>query len=135
VAAADQAGAAVPAGGRERRDLSPRAVGLFFLGLVVAIGLVLVLTARLFDFLDARAARRDAAPSPLAAARPLPPPPRLQVQGRTDLQALHAAEDDILNGYGWVDRDAGVVRIPIDRAMSLLAERGLPSRGAERDGR
>jgi hypothetical protein len=33
-----------------------------------------------------------------------------------------------LSEYGWVDRDAGIVRIPIDRAIDLLAERGLPAR-------
>ncbi len=33
-----------------------------------------------------------------------------------------------MHSYGWVDQPAGVVRIPIDRAMELLAQRGLPTR-------
>jgi hypothetical protein len=33
-----------------------------------------------------------------------------------------------LNSYGWVDQQAGIARIPIDRAMALLAQRGLPTR-------
>ena len=37
-------------------------------------------------------------------------------------------EEQTLNSYGWVDQQAGVVRIPIDRAMDLLAQRGLPTR-------
>jgi hypothetical protein len=41
---------------------------------------------------------------------------------------MRAAEDKILNGYGWVDREHGVARIPIDRAIDLLAQRGLPAR-------
>jgi DNA-binding GntR family transcriptional regulator len=39
-----------------------------------------------------------------------------------------AAETAILHSYGWVDRDAGIVRIPIERAIEILAERGLPTR-------
>ena len=41
---------------------------------------------------------------------------------------IRAAEDQILNSYGWVDRSKGIVRIPIDRAIDLLAKRGLPAR-------
>ena len=37
-------------------------------------------------------------------------------------------EDDVLESYGWVDKNAGVVRIPIDEAMKLTLERGLPAR-------
>ena len=37
-------------------------------------------------------------------------------------------EEQTLHSYGWVDQPAGVVRIPIDRAMELLAQRGLPTR-------
>ena len=45
------------------------------------------------------------------------------------LQEILANERAILSSYGWIDRDLGVVRIPIDRAMDVLAERGLPSSG------
>ncbi len=116
-------------GGYERRDLSLRVVGIFFLGLTVAVAGVLLLMAWLFDYFDAREARRDTPPSPLAGAPSPPPEPRLQVNAPKDLKAMRAAEDAALNTYGWVDRKAGVVRIPIDRAMDLLAERGLPARG------
>jgi hypothetical protein len=58
----------------------------------------------------------------------LPPEPRLQTNPREDLRDLRAKEDAILESYGWVDRNAGVVRIPIDEAMKLTVQRGLPSR-------
>jgi hypothetical protein len=61
-------------------------------------------------------------------ARALPPLPRLQSAPIGDLRDMRAAEDQILTGYGWVDQPHGVVRIPIDRAMDLLAQRGLPVR-------
>ena len=57
---------------------------------------------------------------------PRPPAPRLEVKPGESLAALHAREDIALSHYGWADRQHGVVRIPIDRAAALLAERGLP---------
>ncbi len=39
---------------------------------------------------------------------------------------MHAKEDLLLENYSWVDESKGVVRIPIERAMELVAERGLP---------
>jgi len=43
-------------------------------------------------------------------------------------EALRQAEEDALKSYGWVDRNNGVVRIPIDQAMKLTIQRGLPVR-------
>ncbi len=66
---------------------------------------------------------------PLAATLPeVPPEPRLQVAPAADLATLHTREDALLNSYGWVDAQSGLVRIPIDRAIEVLAERGLPAR-------
>ena len=53
----------------------------------------------------------------------LPPKPRLQIAPRLDLAQKRKAEDEALNSYAWIDRSAGTVRIPIDRAIDLLAER------------
>ena len=71
---------------------------------------------------------RDPAPSPLAEAnaRRVPPQPRLQDEPARDMETQRAEEDSRLSTYGWVDRDAGVGRIPIDRAIDLILERGLP---------
>src|SRR5271157_2336885 len=68
--------------------------------------------------------------SPFENVRMLPPEPRLQVSVPKDLKQYKAAQEEILNSYGWVDQNAGVVRIPIDRAMDILAQKGLPVRGA-----
>jgi|KBSMisStandDraft_5_1062788.scaffolds.fasta_scaffold1147520_2 hypothetical protein len=59
-----------------------------------------------------------------------PPEPRLQEYGqsREDLKNLRAAEDDVLNGYRWVDRNRNIVRIPVADAMKLTLQRGLPAR-------
>jgi hypothetical protein len=116
--------------GYETRDvwLKPivyTAVG--FLVVVVAIQLGMFL---LFDLFVAREAARTAADRPLAAElrRASPPEPRLQTAPRDDLLALRSWEDRLLTTYALVDREAGIVRIPVERAMDLLAERGLPVR-------
>jgi hypothetical protein len=81
------------------------ALALFLLGLMVVAGA------------EALSAGHGAAS--LEAAAPPPRPPQA----------------DLLEGYGWVDREAGVVRLPIERAMELLLERGLPTRPeAEQEG-
>lgn len=114
--------------GYESRDMSLRVVGAFLLGLLAATGIVLFLTWLLFTVFAAQQAGRDA-PLPSLAAAPHPPEPRLQVDPGKEFKEIRAQEDAILNSYGWVNRNAGIVRIPIDRAIRLLAERGLPVRG------
>jgi hypothetical protein len=115
-------------GGYERRDMSLRTVAVFFGGLILSVAVVLLLMAWLFDYFASRAARQDVPPSPLAEARQIPPEPRLQVNPGEELQAMRAEENAVLGSYGWVDRKAGIVRIPIDRAMTLLVRRALPVR-------
>ena len=66
----------------------------------------------------------------------LPPAPRLQANPRLELQEMRAEENAVLQSYGWVDRDQGVARMPIDEAMKIVVQRGLPARdsGAGRAG-
>lgn len=55
------------------------------------------------------------------------PTPRLQTDdGNQDVADLHAREDLLLQNYSWVDQSQGKVRIPIERAMQLIAKTGLP---------
>jgi hypothetical protein len=55
------------------------------------------------------------------------PTPRLQIDdGDQDIAEMHAREDLLLNYYSWVDRSSGKVRIPVARAMQIIAEHGLP---------
>lgn len=61
-------------------------------------------------------------------ARRLPPEPRLQQAPILDLREMREAEDKILNSYGWIDQQHGIVRVPIDQAIDLLARRGLQAR-------
>ncbi|HUD14695.1 MAG TPA: hypothetical protein VMQ56_13670 [Terracidiphilus sp.] len=55
------------------------------------------------------------------------PSPRLQLDdGNQEIADLHAREDLLLNNYSWADQAHAKVRIPIDQAMELIAQRGLP---------
>lgn len=58
------------------------------------------------------------------------PQPRLLVNEPSSLADFRKREQEALSTYGWIDQNAGVVRIPIDRAKDLIVERGLPVRGA-----
>ena len=62
------------------------------------------------------------------------PSPKLEEDERGQFNGIRMAEEKTLYSYGWVDEKAGTVRIPIERAMDLLVQRGLPVRpqGAER---
>ena len=110
----------------EERDVQPRLILLCGLGLVVITTLVLLLAYWLFDDFVARRAQVQRPPAPLAETRQPPPEPRLQVIPAQDLQQRRATEDAVLASYGWLDQTTGLVRIPIDRAIELVVERGLP---------
>jgi hypothetical protein len=75
--------------------------------------------------------------SPLIEQHPIPPEPVQQGSAAhtnspaMDLQHMHQKEDEILNNYGWVDRNKGIIRVPIDRAMQMTIEQGLPTRKPE----
>ena len=113
--------------GHERRDVEVGRLVLFGVGLSVTVGFSLIAMWLLFAYFASH--QPSGAPaSPLAGAHEIPPTPRLQVTPQADLEQMRRAEDAVLNSYGWVDRKAGTVRIPIDRAMELLAQRGLPVR-------
>jgi hypothetical protein len=121
----------------EESDVNIRAIFGFGIGLFVVGAIVHVAVFLLFSYFSrGQEAANSVRQYPLAAGQEnrLPPEPRLQVNPRQDLQDLRAQEDQLLNGYSWVDRNAGVVRIPIAEAMKLTIERGLPSRGPQQRG-
>ena len=114
--------------GHEKSDVSIGAIVKFGIGLAVAALLVHVAMWGLFRVLETRVDRRDRAIPPLVAAalRRTPPEPRLERDALLPRRRMQAEENAALTTYGWVDRDGGIVRIPIERAMEILAERGLP---------
>jgi hypothetical protein len=127
----------------EREDLSAKSVFAFLAGLVVMLVLVGFLVAGIYRYLDGQqrahqAVQNPLLPAPSADTRSLSygktekqiktifPEPRLESNERTEINDFRMQEEKILNSYGWVDEKAGLVHIPIERAMQLVAERGLP---------
>lgn len=105
-----------------------------FVAMLIAVGIVY----GTFWFFESRSQAADAAAQkyPLAVGQQRnPPAPNLQMQPFKDIYVLHEGEAQKLGSYGWVDKDGGVVRVPIDRAMELLLQRGLPARADGGDGR
>ena len=135
-------------GGYERQDLGPKGVLYFLLGLLVAGVFVYFIVNGLFAFLQKQSDTRQTVVSPLvtnapADTRKLPPDysgnyedylkknfpaPQLEINERNQLNDIRLKEEQTLSTYDYIDKNAGTVRIPIDRAMDLIAQRGLPVR-------
>jgi len=105
-----------------------RPVVLFVVWLAVGTVAVLGLMKLAHDAFERETLRGSTPIHPLAAGREEAPEPRLQSTPALDLARFRAREEERLSTYGWVDRAAGVVRLPIERAMELVAEEGLPVR-------
>jgi hypothetical protein len=117
-----------PEAGHERSDVSISGIVKFGVGLAIVAGVVHVGLWGLLRFFEAREAESEKPLPPMVAAnlRRTPREPRLERDPLAPRAAAQAREDAILTSYGWVDRGAGIARIPIDRAMELLVEKGLP---------
>lgn len=135
--------------GYEQSDVRATGIIVFIISMTIFIGVAGVVAYGLGKVLDARMAKEDGPvskwakvvdvrelgnlPSSPELQRKLGeltqqfPTPRLQTDdGMQDLANLHAREDLLLDHYTWIDRSQGKVRIPIERAMELIAQRGLP---------
>jgi len=111
----------------EHEDKDVNVKGIVIAGLAIAVGafIVFVVSAFLLNWLTSRGQQVTQVPSvsPLPTLQPANPP--LQVNEPADLKALREEEDKKLNTYQWIDRNKGIVQIPIDRAMEIIANENL----------
>src|SRR5215468_5072944 len=104
----------------------------FLVWLSVAIMVVALLMWGLLHYFHKRKAEEAPPPSPLAPGVRFPPEPRLQgapgsvSSPAEDIRRFREREDQMLNSYGWIDQQQGVIRIPIEQAKKLIEQRGLP---------
>ena len=116
--------------GYETRDANVRGVFKFLVSferLARSCSAVMLGTVRHFSKQNAGAT----SVSPFAGTGQLPPGPQLQVNPRQDWLKYHEQQEQSLETYAWENRGAGIVRVPIERAMELLLQKGLPVQGAD----
>jgi hypothetical protein len=126
----------------EHEDMSPRSVFLFLVALAVICIAAAFIVAGMYKYLDAYQREHQPPQNPLVVprvekTRPTAaetraeiketfPEPRLEEDERSQLSGFLSQQNHELNSYGWVDEKAGVAHIPIERAMELTVQRGLP---------
>jgi hypothetical protein len=88
-----------------------------------------------FDLFEAAARAKDRPGHPLAEEHQRPPGPRLQADPQAENAAWEAQQREALTSYGWLDRDGGLVRLPVERALELVLQEGLPARKEGASGR
>jgi hypothetical protein len=128
-------------GGYERQDLEVSGILYFLLAIVVGIVICVIGLKGLFAVLDHREKALEPPLNPLVTNVPADtrhiapgypqsafPNPKLEEDERGQLNGIILNEDKALYSYGWVDEKTGIVHVPIERAMELIAQRGLPVR-------
>jgi hypothetical protein len=131
-------------GDYERRDIGVGSVLYFLLGLALFLLISHFVVDAVFHYLEKRSNAQQAPVSPMVTNAPvdtrkLPtdyreylkqnfPSPQLEVDERTQLDKIRLDEEEKLSAYDYVDKQTGTIRIPIERAMDLIAQRGLPVR-------
>jgi hypothetical protein len=141
-------------GGYERRDIRTSDVVYFLAALAFSMLIVYFVVTGVYRVLEKRSQEQQAPVSPLVKnvpedTRHLPPEyktdsdstgyekylkknfpaPQLETDERTQLNSVISKQEEELNSYGYIDEKAGTLHIPIERAMDLIAQRGLPVRG------
>ena len=118
------------AAGHEISEVQSKPILAFLILLAVFSAFCFGIIVVYFKFLAADAAKHSPRPSPLitqGAAR-VPPEPRLQTNAWGDWDSYKADQDRQLGQYAWADKDSLTVRMPIERAMEIMLQRGLPHR-------
>ncbi|HEY1795939.1 MAG TPA: hypothetical protein VGG57_07450 [Stellaceae bacterium] len=100
----------------ERTDVTVSLAAALFAGFAVVLALSIVGVALVYP---------NSRRGPSDAPRLLTAQPRLEIDPATDLAAFRAQQQGELAHYGWVDREHGVVRIPIEQAMRDIAKAGI----------
>ena len=109
----------------ETTDVNPMAIAGFAVGLSATVIFVLIFMNWMFWRFEVNAKRTDVPQSSTTVEQKFTGP-KLQAQPSVELARFRRDEQQRLSSYGWVDRRQGAIRIPVKRAIELLAKRGLP---------
>jgi len=111
----------------EGSDVSTKGIAIFAMILAAIIIGTMIIAAGFFRFMQNQPAYKDER-APEAIDRAQHEAPLLQTKPAQELAEHRAHEEKILNSYGWINREAGIVRIPIERAMDLRLKDGYKAR-------
>jgi hypothetical protein len=126
-------------GAFEHQDLGSRGIVYSLIGLILFVGVICGIVFGVYHVLDSFSHANQTTMSPMIAPEAdtravtdkdteVFPQPRLEKNERTELREFIENEDRQLATYNWVDKDKGIVQVPIDHAMDLIVKRGLPVR-------
>lgn len=111
--------------GHETSEVNPQLIVASLAMLAIGTLLVFLLVVGIFRVLKTTS---SAPPTVVELPKqPMPPEPRVEIEPWKQIITVHQREDHVLTSYAWVDQKEGVVRIPVDKAIDILAEKGLPS--------
>jgi hypothetical protein len=121
-----------PGSGHEHTDANVWIIVKFGIWLLISAILIHIGLGFLFG-LWVKQSEEPVAQFPLATGQEhrLPAAPRLQQFPENEFYDFRRREEAVLKEYGWVNKEAGVVRMPIDEAMRLAVERGFPVRAQQ----
>jgi hypothetical protein len=121
--------------GHEPDDLRIRSIVALAVALAGVIMAVLAALALLMgNFTEKEHTAKAMALPRFSDLAPAFPPPRLQADPAAEWIRLKSAADEQLKSYGWIDRQAGIAHIPIDRAIAIIAKSGIPPSELPRPG-
>lgn len=125
----------LPPPSAEKHDVDPGSVSRTAFVITVTFVLSALVAYGYFRLMERQGTAQDSRPQQALGTRPdparQPPEPRLQRTPFDDIRHLRKDEGDVLDHYRWLDKSAGVVRIPIDEAMRLYVERAQAGRAAD----
>ena len=110
--------------GHETKEVSVPFVLASLSALIIGAFLCSLLVVGIFQFFKNTYHPDEAAK---ASQQVIPPAPRLDAHPAEELRTIHSREDHILSSYAVIDQKQGIVRVPVDRAIDMLAQKGVPS--------
>ncbi len=113
--------------GHEKKEVSIKIIVETLIGLTISVAVACVVVWAVFYLFKVKNPDRISADSGLTQ---YPPSPTLQVHPADELKDLRTMEDQVLNGYRWVDPKTGIVHIPIEKAIDAVVTT-LPERPKE----
>jgi hypothetical protein len=121
----------------ENRDVRPRTIYVYLAVLALSVVLSYVVCVFILRITTKMAADSDTPPPSVRQEMKnfltMPPEPRLQgVPGhgtdpQYDLRVKIEEDTEANQNAGWIDQNSGIAQIPVEDAMKIIAEKGLPA--------